>query len=291
MISKRTLGLTVIVAALTVIFSVDLVCWEGRRDITKQLANSESVSAFRAEMTISDLTYKERTRSAAASSILLVRPTDGKLEIKSVNYSYQIGPKGSRELTYCDELMSSCFTAGFESDSPNGLFIPIAIIRNEAVSIVLNEDKSEIWYPFDEYSFQFDILGYVNRDNQRKLGDPNLYLGSLTIKDSEPNYVLREREGRMVLVRKPFVRIVTVVFFILSMIFGFYLIKLRDPAELLPQALGLFGALWGLRALLLPNSVTVFPTLIDYAILTEFCFLFVAIIYRVTTRTQSGAQP
>jgi hypothetical protein len=81
------------------------------------------------------------------------------------------------------------------------------------------------------------------------------------------------------------------VFAVLSVVFLWSLILVGDPKDLLAKSLGFFGALWGLRALLLPTSVKVFPTLVDYVILTEFCVLFLIIVSRVPLSNRSKGTP
>ncbi len=117
----------------------------------------------------------------------------------------------------------------------------------------------------------------------------NLHFERLLIKDSEPNFILREDSGRYFLARRPFIRIVSVIFFFLSLAFLRYLIQLGNPKDLLAQSLGFFGALWGLRSLLLPATVSVFPTVIDYVILSEFCLLFIVIISKVSLSPEGKA--
>jgi hypothetical protein len=75
---------------------------------------------------------------------------------------------------------------------------------------------------------------------------------------------------------------VSFIFFGLSIVFLYYLLRISDAKDLMGKALGFFGALWALRSLLVPSSIKIFPTVIEYVILTEFCILFTIIVYRVT---------
>jgi hypothetical protein len=149
----------------------------------------------------------------------------------------------------------------------------------------------EIWYPFDSYRATIAPMACINSKNGAcgkaskaqpvfisslnvVIGDQNL-IGELS-KDStkDDNYLLRLR-------RRFFVRMVSVIFLILSIVFLIYLDVAGDPKDLLPKSLGFFGALWGLRALIVPASVTIFPTIIDYSILIIFCVLFVLVVLKL----------
>ena len=268
-----TLGL-VLVATLV----ADFFLWEGRRDVDRKLGAGGATGAFAASAKISNLAFDDRTKSAAAILELEVKSRRKGQDIPSVTYGYQADANGETgDLINCTSKMPQCFKAYLDVPEPNGPSYSGVRIRDAQMAIALTEVRSEIWYPFDEFYFPLDLIGWVNGDTQ----NPDLVFERLVIRDSEPNYVLRTDANRYVLVRRPFIRIVSVVFFLLSVVFLWSLILVGDPKELLGKSLGFFGALWGLRLLLLPPSVTVFPTLVDYVILTEFCVLFMIIISRV----------
>lgn len=77
---------------------------------------------------------------------------------------------------------------------------------------------------------------------------------------------------------------VSVIFLLLSI--GYLWVglagdKAGDKKNLMIEALGFFGALWGLRALIVPSSITIFPTIVDFAILFLFCVLFMLVLRRL----------
>lgn len=87
--------------------------------------------------------------------------------------------------------------------------------------------------------------------------------------------------------RKPFLRIASLIFLGIGIAFVFYLVGLNRQDELnefMKGSLGFFGTLWGLRAILVPETIKVFPTLVDYVILGAFCCVFFLVAFRVHTR-------
>jgi hypothetical protein len=271
--------------ALLVTFAVDFLFWERRHDVEKELAVGGPGRDFVANVTVFNLAFDDRTESVTATTTVDVRPRKKDGDIRSLYYGYQSEPGGiSSNVVPCTEQMKGCFTAYEDVPKSDGPHIKTAMVRLAQLPILLTQDRPEIWYPFDRYSFRFDFLGWVNTDK----GEANVSFEKLTMRDSESNFILREDSDRYFLVRRPFIRIVSIVFFLLSIAFLAYLRRVGDPKELLPQSLGFFGALWGLRSILLPASVNVFPTLVDYVILIEFCFLFLIIVSKVSLTREAN---
>jgi hypothetical protein len=271
-----------ILTALLVVITADLIFWERRIDVDKQLASEDHKQCFRGTVKVSDLAYDDRTRSATATLELEVRPLAGSEQIHEVEYAYQTNPEGSSDLVHCTIDMKECFTSYEESAGPGLSRSTLAAIRHSHMSINLHGERAEIWYPFDSFSFVFDFRGSVNPDSQATLPDHNLLFDKLIMQDSEPGFLLRKAGNRYLLVRRPFLHLVSFIFFGLSIVFLYYLLRISDAKDLMGKALGFFGALWALRSLLVPSSIKIFPTVIEYVILTEFCILFTIIVYRVT---------
>ena len=156
------------------------------------------------------------------------------------------------------------------------------------LSLPVSSSKREILYPFDSYSVNLDPRACANNpagpcigksdnasvvDLDLNLADPNL-IADATLDPAATEVVLH-------LGRRLFVRIVSVIFLILSVAFLGYLVRLTDAKDLLQKSIGFFATLWGLRILVVPPSITFFPTIVDYCILTLFCVLFLLIILKV----------
>ena len=84
-------------------------------------------------------------------------------------------------------------------------------------------------------------------------------------------------------------RLMSLVFLVVALLFFVFLFSppgghsSANVNDLLARSLGFIGALWGIRALIVPSTVTIFPTLVDYSVLTIFSFVFLIIIFRVIT--------
>ena len=156
------------------------------------------------------------------------------------------------------------------------------------LSLPVSSSRREILYPFDSYSVNLNPRACANNaagpcigksdnasvvDLDFNLADPNL-IADATVDPGTTEVVLH-------LGRRLFVRIVSLVFLILSVAFLGYLVRLTDAKDLLQKSIGFFATLWGLRVLIVPPSITVFPTIVDYCILTLFCGLFLLIILKV----------
>jgi hypothetical protein len=145
---------------------------------------------------------------------------------------------------------------------------------------------NEILYPFDSYPLRLAPVICVNSSDGAcvpasnaqavrinsvavLIADQNL-IGDIQ-RDSKPNSYL------LTFKRRVFVRTVSVLFLILSLVFLAYLAIAGDPTDLLPKSLGFFGTLWGLRALIVPSAVTIFPTAVDFSILAIFGILFLLV--------------
>jgi hypothetical protein len=276
---RKPLVLVIVSVIFLAMLLTDFLFWEGRRDVDKRLPAGRISSDFVAQASILGLAFDDRTKSVIATLEVRVEPGEKKVEIRKVSYGYQLDADGTSNLLSCTREIKECFTSFEDVPRPNGPHVMTAKVRHTQVSILLTQNRPEIWYPFDRFSFPIDFRGWVNQDAE---GDPNLGFERLVINDSEPNFILREESDRYLLVRRPFIRIVSVAFLVLSLAFFVYLIRLGSPKDLLVQSLGFFGALWGLRSLLLPATVNVFPTVVDYVILTEFCLLFMVIISKVS---------
>ena len=167
---------------------------------------------------------------------------------------------------------------------------PVSSATFECKETVISSDSGgkEIWYPFDSYRIVMAPVACINtldgacgKSSQAQLavissfsvliGDQNL-TGKLVRDSAKPDtYVLT-------LKRRFFVRMVSVTSLLLSLAFLIYLLAAGDPKDLVLKSLGFFGTLWGLRVLIVPAAISIFPTAVDFAILTIFCVLFIMVL-------------
>jgi hypothetical protein len=67
----------------------------------------------------------------------------------------------------------------------------------------------------------------------------------------------------------------------MAVLFIVFLVSYGDTKELFTGSLGFIATLWGLRALIVPASVAVFPTAVDYVVLGLYCLMFSILLFRL----------
>lgn len=180
-------------------------------------------------------------------------------------------------------------------DRSNGSGKPVSAVTFDCADVMLTDRVAakEIWYPFDSYEVLLFPRACVNNSGGACTTHDNASIDTFEAIVADQNFVgvLTASESAqgaytLVLSRKFFVRMVSVIFLVFSLIFLVYLVAAGDPKDLLPKSLGFFATLWGLRSLIVPSSVSVFPTIVDYCILTIFCLLFLLVFMKLYPRSQ-----
>jgi hypothetical protein len=177
-----------------------------------------------------------------------------------------------------------------ETADQTGKLHSVALYNCNEVTLNALRVSRDIWYPFDSYEVSLSPQGCINNPAGACLTEPeNLSITTIQVALEDTNLMAdTENEGsqsgavHLVFHRRFFVRLVSIVFLILSILFLAYLISTGDPADLLPKSLGYFAALWGLRSLIVPSSLNIFPTIVDYFILSQFCVLFLLVLLRLS---------
>jgi len=166
---------------------------------------------------------------------------------------------------------------------------PVSSATFECKEMVMSNDSGaqEIWYPFDSYQVVMapqacinSLDGTCGKSSKAQLAPISSF--SVVIADSsligEVNRDLAKTDSYVLtLKRRFFVRMVSLIFLGVSVVFLIYLGVAGDPKDLVPKSLGFFGTLWALRALIVPSAVTIFPTAVDFSILIIFCVLFLVV--------------
>lgn len=168
----------------------------------------------------------------------------------------------------------------------------------QRASFRLEEIRRSVFYPFDAYAFDLNVRGCANTyvppcdDAQHRIA-----LTEVSVETSEPHFWISQelterRYGssrvRSVLQRPFFLRWVTIWIAALLFIFLLYLLHLSEPKDLLPKAAAYFGTMWAFRQLIVPSSISIFPTIMDYYILLLFAILFIVVTHRVVTHQLGG---
>jgi len=221
-----------------------------------------------------------------------VKANNPDVDINTVAFTYEENPDHSRYYQYC-HMGDSCL-AGFEDVlGPGGKPLMTSKIQFESIRFRAAEDVTEGFYPFDKPTFKLSFMGCVNDGADVCAPGNQLLFKTVEIELADLDFIIDgDRAGLSAksvifsLKRKLFIRGVSLLFLLISLLFLGYLFRLSEPNDLMTKSLGFFGTLWGLRALLVPATVKVFPTAVDYAILGAFCVLFILIVVGVQTRPQ-----
>jgi hypothetical protein len=161
------------------------------------------------------------------------------------------------------------------------------------VAFPVREIRTETFYPFDKYVVDLMPRGCIARDLTEGCTQAarNVRFTQLRIDMADPTAVVHVQpsvDGMSVVIeRKVFVRGVSVIFGMVAVVFLVWVARLNRPDDLFKGSLGFFGALWALRALIVPPVVKVFPTLVDYCIFTLFCLLFAAVLFAISNQAAS----
>jgi hypothetical protein len=181
----------------------------------------------------------------------------------------------------------------FDKSDGNGKPVSAATFDCSDVMLTDRVSAKEIWYPFDSYEVLLFPRACVNNSGGACIPPDNASIDTFEAIVADQNFVgvvaaseSTPGEYKLVLSRKFFVRMVSIIFLVFSLIFLVYLVVAGDPKDLLPKSLGFFATLWGLRSLIVPSSVSVFPTIVDYCILTIFCLLFLLVFMKLYPRSQ-----
>lgn len=182
----------------------------------------------------------------------------------------------------------TCDVASGEEDLPAGKH-DLITFTCAAVTIPAQILGDEVFYPFDHYRVHLRPRICVNYDTARgcRAEVKNVAVKSveLNVSDRTLQIVPALEQGgpdrfSLSVRRKFFLRLVTGTFALLASLFLLVLTRLGKPEELVKGALGYFGTLWGLRSMVVPSTVRVFPTIVDYTIFGLFTVLFVVLLVR-----------
>jgi hypothetical protein len=286
-LSRAAIWISALFTLLIVLLVVDFFFFERNSPLELNFPDEGTSKRFIGSVVMSEMNYDRQTKSATAQLGLEIKTTNPELEVSRVAFSYQENSDGSRDINNCSRA-DSCFTEYEDVSRAGGKPLTTVRIQFGSIRLQMAENRPEILYPFDKSSAKLSLLGCVNKGLEACTADSKLFLQTIKIELSDPDFTITGDGASFSIERKFFVRLVSVVFLIISFVFFVYLVRLNKPDELMTKSLGLFGTLWGVRSLLVPGTIKVFPTLVDYVILSVFCFLFILIVIRVQAAPAEG---
>jgi hypothetical protein len=150
----------------------------------------------------------------------------------------------------------------------------------------------EVWYPFDRYQapLRFELC-IKTQDACWAESEFKVAIVRLRAEPERTHLVARltnptATTADITLERRIFLRLVSVIFLAMAVAFVGYLVIATDPKDTMAKSMGVFGALWALRSVIVPSSVNAFPTIIDGSVLVLFCVVFALVLVRATERKE-----
>lgn len=167
--------------------------------------------------------------------------------------------------------------------------VPHAHVSHTFCDVIIDiQATPALIYPFDTATIPISPDGCANLEDCFKGG--GLYFTKLDVSLSDAlskdenfdiSNTLGTRGINLHVRRHLFLRTMTVYVFAIVIVFLTQLMKLHTARELLPGSLGLLAAMWGIRQLLIPSTVRVFPTVVDYIVLLGFGVVFLLLSFRL----------
>ncbi|HXH49674.1 MAG TPA: hypothetical protein VNM47_10030 [Terriglobia bacterium] len=256
---------------------------------SSRVITQQAQGNFKIDVRLTNLTYDTAAHLLRATVQLEVKATQHPLEIESVVLNLQKNPDGSYDWLPFEKTDLETFET---VDNPKAPHLSFAQARLNDLTLLSEPGRREIWYPFDASRVELVPRACVNLGAESCANATTAQIKSVTLDCNDPGFVLSgpEISGNKItfrMVRRPFVHFTSIVFLVVAILFFVFLLVppgRNPPADvnnLLARSLGFIGALWGIRALIVPSTVTIFPTVVDFSILTLFGFVFALIIYRV----------
>jgi hypothetical protein len=272
--------------ATTLLLFVYDFCYKEVQGVLTVHGVREQSSPLAGNLSVSNMRYDTDAHGAKAALALSIQGPDSEKTLKTVAFS----PLGDQSRTWLLSVLQDCRLTSGNTQETRGQKTSKASFECGDMAVTTITDRPQIWYPFDQYNVTFSPLACVNNSGgactsddkgetvsidsiQVSLGDQNFTASSL--------YSPNAKSYSLTLARRFFVRLVSIIFLVLSFVFMVYILIVGDPKDLLAKSLGFFATLWGLRSLIVPSSVNVFPTLVDYSILSIFCLFFLLVLLKI----------
>ncbi len=236
-------------------------------------------STYRADVEIQRLRFDQihGTLRAVLGLVLVRSAQDDEIS----KFSFSLQSSGSEGTTYWLPYPETWPMPGTTWEEIRGEESFDVLEASQEMTLFVNQRTRQTLYPFDDITLRFLPRGFVDGG----VLDPDLWVHSFSVSLSDPNFHLLcsvdESEVVCQLKRSAFVRMISVALLACVLVFYFYLFRLTSRDELLAKTLGFMGALWGVRSVLVPRSLAVFPSLIDYVVLILFFVLFLTVIATV----------
>jgi hypothetical protein len=249
-------------------------------------ASEGQLKAYRAELLLDQVKYNSMDRSVAANVTVIVKARPNTPPVESVVFRLARNRQGQLDLL----LSESCSTVeeGEEpevDDSGTGPLWHFKRLACGEQTLGHPLGAGERAYPFDRYRVSLFPGGCVNlRGEACVQSRQNIGFTEVTATAAHAALLPALEEGDGVLLqlaRRSFIQHLALVLAAMSVVFFGLLTRVGEPKELFAKSLGFYGTLWALRSLIVPSSVSAFPTYVDYFVLTLFALAFAFVLYQL----------
>jgi len=247
---------------------------------TVRIELSGTATSFDLSARLKSVHYDEDARAIRTSVEITVSGARPEPEIGDLGFSLVRNGDGTT-----DWMRSSRCTRedGEIVNAPGAPAVPFAMLSCGEILLPTGDVIRERLYPFDSYTVVLRPRGCVNQNDCSSMNNATFRSVEIEVADRRivPSGWTLDRDVIFALRRPLVIRVVSVLFLVIAVLFLFYIWKITDIKELFGSSIGFFATLWGLRELIVPDSVTVFPTAVDYAVLALYTILFSIVLYQL----------
>jgi hypothetical protein len=263
-----------------------------RADLPTDPKNPET--EFKAYMRLLDVRYIEASRAIHGSLEINLWGSNAEATIDEASFSPRLGDDDNIDWTLSSDCRLAYVPHHLDGERKNvesersaaaGDDIPPAVrMACGEISLAPAAPAMERRYPFDRYDITLRPTGCVNLPDCSNIRNAAFRRVVLSVADRQlvPDITTSSIGEVQFTLRRPLaIRVLSVIFLAMAVLFLWFLVSYGDTKELFTGSLGFIATLWGLRALIVPPSVAVFPTAVDYAVLGLYCLMFSILLYRL----------
>lgn len=235
-------------------------------------------------LVLSQLRFDKTQEVCTVDVLLAARST---ADIKSIYFSYYSDPNTKeRDWLLFSRSGENFFKEWEETPAPNASPVSVVWVKTN-LEIKARTIRQEVMFPFDAYNFSLNLSGCINDEGNACLSGKNVYYKTVVFSsagdseftiDSKP---MADGTIQVSLKRKLFVRVAIVYFLFVATVYSVFLCVYGDAKDVMAKSIGIFAGLFGLRALVVPKTITILPTLFEYLLLAILILFFCIITYKL----------
>ena len=280
--TRKTIGIAALVFLVVVCVGLllDLLALSFSRPVVEFLLKKVDSSPFEGKVRLRSLASQSSPPELNARLRLEIQGTRTSDQIQKVACSFGQDPL-TRIRTWHHYTTATDGITEFEILNQTEERVTLWEIEQE-VAFPLKATVSPVLYPFDQHEAEVGVRCCINVDPPCSHGQMvsfqsiQVNYGTIPL---NPGFLPHSRvsEGNLILIleRLPFFKIVSLTLLAIALLFlGYLIFVVPTGDDLLKGSLGYFGALWAIRGLIVHQEIAIFPTIVDYAVITLFFMLF-----------------